>query len=178
MWAAIATPFFTAYAVRELRVPDAMIGLYLGFNVGASLVSNVLWSWMSLRRGHRAVLEGATLCGLLSALWALLVGPLSRPWPGLSGWLMLLVFVLSGAYASGAAIGGMSMLLEIAPGHDRPLTIGLTNTLLGIALLSTSTGGLIADLIGYRGLFALSFGFYTLALVLLWGLKRAMEPAA
>lgn len=177
MWAAIATPFFTAYAVRELQVPDAMIGLYLGFNVGASLLSNLLWSWISVRQGHLAVLEGATLCGLLSALWALMVGPLSGPWPDASQWLMLLVFILSGAYASGAAIGGMSLLLEIAPGHDRPLTIGLTNTLLGIALLSTSTGGLIADLVGYRGLFALSFGFYTLALVLLWGLKRVLKSS-
>ncbi|WP_376789897.1 MFS transporter [Thermoflexus sp.] len=177
MWAALATPFFTAYAVRELGVPDAMIGLYLGFNVGASLLSNVLWSWISLRQGHRAVLEKAALCGMLGALWALLVGPLSLPWHTLSAWLMLPVFVLSGAHASGAAIGGMSMLLDIAPGHDRPLTIGLTNTLLGIALLSTSLGGLIVDLIGYRGLFALSFGFYTLALVLLWGLRRTEEAA-
>ncbi len=176
MWAAIATPFFTAYAVRDLGVPDAMIGLYLGFNVGASLLSNLLWSWLSIQRGHQTVLEGATLTGLLGVLWALMVRPLSALGPGLAGWLMLPVFALSGAYASGAAIGGMSLLLEIAPGHDRPLTIGLTNTLLGIALLSTSLGGLIADLIGYRGLFALSFGFYTLALVLLWGLRRAMEP--
>ncbi|MFN3928592.1 MAG: MFS transporter, partial [Thermoflexus sp.] len=119
----------------------------------------------------------ATLCGLLGALWALMVGPLSGPWPDASQWLMLLVFILSGAYASGAAIGGMSLLLEIAPGHDRPLTIGLTNTILGIALLSTSMGGLIADLAGYRGLFAISFGFYTLALVLLWGLKRTLKSS-
>lgn len=178
MWAAIATPFFTAYAVRDLGVPDAMIGLYLGFNVGASLLSNLLWSWISVRRGHRAVLEGATVGGLIGVLWALMVGPLSGVWPGMAGWLMLPVFILSGMYASGAAIGGMSLLLEIAPGHDRPLTIGLTNTLLGIALLSTAIGGLIADLIGYRGLFALSFGFYTLALVLLWGLRRTMRAAA
>ncbi len=177
MWAAIAAPFFTAYAVRDLQVPDAMIGLYLGFNVGASLLSNLLWSWISVRRGHHAVLEGATVCGVLSVLWALMVGPLSRPWPDLAGGLMLPVFALSGAYASGAAIGGMALLLEIAPGHDRPLTIGLTNTLLGIALLLTALGGLIADLVGYRGLFALSFGFYTLALGLLWGLRRAMEPS-
>lgn len=176
MWAAIATPFFTAYAVRELQVPDEMIGMYLGFNVGASLLSNLLWSWISVRRGHRAVLEGATLSGLLGVLWALMVGPLRGPWPDLTPYLMLPVFILSGAYASGAAIGGMSLLLEIAPGHDRPLTIGLTNTILGVALLSTALGGLIADLIGYRGLFALSFGFYTLTLALLWGLRRAMEP--
>ncbi|MDW8065911.1 MAG: MFS transporter [Anaerolineae bacterium] len=175
MWAAVAAPFFTAYAVRDLRVPDATIGLYLGFNVGASLLSNLLWSWLSVRWGHRAVLEGAALTGMLSALWALMVEPLSRLGPDLAAGLMLPAFALSGAYASGAAIGGMSLLLEIAPGHDRPLTIGLTNTLLGIALLSTSLGGLIADFIGYRGLFALSFGFYTLALVLLWGLRRAME---
>jgi MFS family permease len=178
MWAAIATPFFTAYAVRDLRIPDAAIGIYLGLNVGASLLSNLLWSWISVRWGHRAVLEGATACGLVSVLWALMVGPLSAVQPGLAEALMGPVFVLSGAYASGAAIGGLSLLLEIAPGHDRPLTIGLTNTLLGVALLSTAMGGLIADLIGYRGLFALSFGFYALALALLWGLRRAMAASA
>lgn len=179
MWAALSTPFFTAYAVRDLRVPDAAIGLYLGFNVGASLLSNLVWSALSVRHGHREVLEGATVCGLLSAFWALLVDPLSRAGPGVAWLWMLPVFVLSGAYASGAAVGGLSLLLEIAPGHDRPLTIGLTNTVLGVALLSTALGGLIADAIGYRGLFALSFGFYTLALLLLWGLRRAMAaPAA
>ncbi|MER3468306.1 MAG: MFS transporter, partial [Thermoflexus sp.] len=86
--------------------------------------------------------------GLLSAFWALLAGPLGQAWPGVPWLWMLPVFVLSGAYASGAAVGGLSLLLEIAPGHDRPLTVGLTNTVLGVALLSTALGGLIADAIG------------------------------
>ncbi|MDW8065040.1 MAG: hypothetical protein RMK32_05355, partial [Anaerolineae bacterium] len=68
---------------------------------------------------------------MLSALWALMVEPLSRPWPDLTAGLMLPTFALSGAYASGVAIGGMALLLEIAPGHDRPLTSGRTDTRVG-----------------------------------------------
>ena len=56
------------------------------------------------------------------------------------------------------AVGGMSLLLEIAPTGDRALYVGLANSVLGVALLLTSVGGLLVDWLGYRGVFLLAAG--------------------
>ena len=63
-------------------------------------------------------------------------------------------------------IGNMNFLLEIAPADDRSIYIGFTNTIMGIALLASSVGGLIVDLVGFTVLFSLALAFYALALFL------------
>jgi MFS family permease len=83
------------------------------------------------------------------------------------------VFAISGAFQSGIGVGGMSLLLEIAPSHDRALYVGLMNSALGVALLSTSVGGLLVDWLGYRGLFLLAACYYAVGL---WTATRMREP--
>ena len=70
-------------------------------------------------------------------------------------------------------IGNMNFLLETAPADNRPLYIGFTNTIMGIALLATSVGGLIVDLVGFTVLFSLALAFYASALFLA---LRLQEP--
>jgi MFS family permease len=70
-------------------------------------------------------------------------------------------------------IGNLNFLLEIAPPDDRPLYIGFTNTIVGVALLVSSVGGLIVDLVGFTVIFSLALAFYALALTLT---LRLQEP--
>jgi len=83
------------------------------------------------------------------------------------------VFALMGAYETGVGIGAVNLTLEVAPPNDRAIYIGLTNTILGVAYLSTAVSGLIVDLVGYEGVFALSL---ILLLVASWALWRLRDP--
>ena len=57
MAAQMAAPFFAVYASRELGAGAEMVSVYLASNTAASLVSNLMWSRLSDRRGNRAVLR-------------------------------------------------------------------------------------------------------------------------
>ena len=167
--AEIATPFYIVYAKRALSVPVSMVGVYLMGTTLASFASNLLWGRISDRRGNKLLLALSNSLGLFIPLTALSIVPLANLWPGLrelAPGLFALVFVLSGASKSGVMIGNTNFLLGIAPPDNRPLYIGLTNTVVGIALLATSVGGLIVDLVGFTVLFSLALTFYALALFL------------
>jgi len=178
MAAEIATPFYIVYAKRALSVSVGMVGVYLTGATLASFASNLLWGRISDRRGNKLLLILSSALGLLIPLTALSIGSLADLWPGLGELapsLFALVFVLSGGYKSGAMIGYLNFLLEIAPADDRPIYIGFTNTIMGIALLASSVGGLIVDITGFTVLFSLALAFYAVAFFLT---LRLQEPRA
>jgi MFS family permease len=169
MAAEIATPFYIVYAKRALSVPASMVGVYLTGTTLASFASNLLWGRISDHQGNKLLLILTNSVALFIPLIALSVVPLIDLSPGLKEFapgLFGLVFVLSGGSKAGAMIGNLNFLLEIAPADDRPIYIGLTNTIMGITLLVSSVGGLIVDLAGFTVLFSLALVFYTSALFL------------
>jgi len=176
MGAEIATPFYIIYAKRVLSVPASMVGVYLAGTTLASFASNLVWGRISDRRGNKLLVVLANSLGLFIPLVALSIAPLTALSPGLREFapgLFALVFVLSGGSKSGGMIGNLNFLLEIAPAADRPLYIGFTNTILGMALLASSVGGLIVDVAGFTVLFSLALALYASALFLT---LRLQEP--
>ncbi len=175
MLAQMGTPFFAVYASRELGAGAEMVSVYLAAYTAAFLLSNLVWSRLSYRHGNCLVIRLAASLGLGMALLAWLAGPLNRALDLASSapWLFVAVFAMSGAFQSSNSLGGMSLLLEIAPPHDRALYVGLTNTVLGVALLSTSIGGLLVDWLGYRGLFLVTVGCFAAGL---WAATMLREP--
>jgi Major Facilitator Superfamily len=175
MAAQMAAPFFAVYASRELGAGADMVSVYLAANTAASVISNLIWSRLSNRQGNRTVIRLAAGLGLSMTLLAWLAGPLDRVLAvGVAApALFVVVFALSGAFQSGISVGGMSMLLEIAPSHERALYVGLTNSVLGVALFSTSISGVLVNWLGYRGLFLLAAGCYAVGL---WTAIRMQEP--
>ncbi len=169
MAAEIATPFYIIYAKRALSVSVSMVGVYLTGATMAGFASTLLWGRISDRRGNKLLIILSSSLGLFIPLIAMSIVPLADLLPGLrefTSGLFALVFIVSGGSKAGAMMGNMNFLLEIAPADDRPIYIGLTNTILGIALLASSVGGLIVDLVGFTVLFSLALAFYALALFL------------
>jgi predicted MFS family arabinose efflux permease len=83
-----------------------------------------------------------------------------------------LLFVLFGLARTAANIGYPSFLLDLAPARERPLYIGLMNTLLGVATFLPAVGGLILDLTSFAFVFALTLLFSVCGLWLAWGLEE------
>jgi len=175
MVAQMAMPFFAVYASRELGAGPEMVSVYLVFSTAASLLSNLVWSRISDRCGNRSVMQWSAGLGLVMTLLAWLVAPLDQML-GLgvmAPWLLAVVFAMYGAFQSGIGVGGVSLLLEIAPASDRGLYVGLANSVLGVALMSTSVGGVLVDWLGYRGLFLLTAVCYAAGL---WMATMLREP--
>jgi MFS family permease len=181
--AGTALPFYSVYAKSVLDAPEGTVGVYVTTRVAALLLSNLLWGRISDRRGNRLVMRLANLGNGATALLALilvgLVGllpPTSQAVEG--GWLPYLalpLFFLDGAIQPALMLVGNNFLLELAPEAERPLYLGFSSTLAGIAVLVSGFGGLVVDFFGFAGLFALSLGLCLAGYLLATGLPEPRE---
>ncbi len=166
----IATPFYAIYAMDSLKAPLDIVGTYIAFSTLSSLVTNPLLSRISDHRGHRVVLLLAAMGMVAMPLIALVFGWLP-PGPNL-GLPFGLIFVFSGITRTAGNIAFPSLLLEIAPAQERPLYIGFTNTMLGVASFLPTVGGVLLDTAGYRAMFLITLTVGLIGLALGLGMKR------
>ena len=146
----LAAPFYIVYAKNVLNAPASSIGSYLMVLTLASICSNLFWGRLCDRRGNRLVVLIAGTIGMGVPLTVLLAGYLH------SLELVFLPLVLQGIYQGSIMISQVNFVLEIAPPAERPIYIGLINTILGIMTVALSVGGLIVDVAGYHFLFWLA----------------------
>lgn len=176
--ALIAEPFYVVYAVEELGGPPQVIGGYLAAINGVQIVSYLGWGWLSDRRGNRLLLRLGMGLVVAAPLLALLLPALGGRW-GLavqhSAALFGGVFVLSSLGNTVLGMGSLNYLLEALPERDRPSSLGLVNTIVGLAGMLVIFGGGLADLVGYAALFLLAAGLGLGGILLSWLLPEPRQ---
>lgn len=183
--AAIADPFFVIYALRELAMPAAMVGVYLiGFAL-ARFCATWIWSAVAARGGVKTVLQVAALVRLFAPLVALLlpyVAETSIYQSRVDNELALfyafgLVFVAYGVALGGLLVGNAAYLLEIAPSDRRPVYVGVANTVLAVVAFVPVLGALVIERYGFQVAFLASVSI-GLAAVLASGALTDTHSAA
>jgi MFS family permease len=179
--ASIALPFYGIYAKRVLQAPAGMVGVYVATRVGALLLFNLPWGRLSDRRGNQLVMRLAGLGNGAAALLALaLVGlvELLQPQGGWLPYLALPLFFIDGAVRPAQILMGSNFVLELVPEPERPLYLGLSNTLMGAVVLVSGLAGLLVDIFGFAGLFVASLGLCLTGYVLALGLPEPRETGS
>jgi MFS family permease len=165
----IALPFYGIYAKRVLGAAEGMVGVYLVTRVVAQLLFNLPWGWLSNQKGNRMVMRlmsiGTGLIALLGITLVALVGAL-EPQGAWLAYLALPLFFLNGAVLPAKILCGSNFLLELVSESERPLYLGLSNTLSGIVVLISGLGGLVVDLLSFAGLFVLVLGLCLAAYIM------------
>jgi MFS family permease len=142
--------FYTIYAVRHLGMTEGMAGLMMGVFTFGQIIANPLMGWMGDRWSHTTVMK----FGLLAAGVSGLVAGLA---PGLN-WFYL-VFILAGIANVAIWTIGLAMILEFGTEGERPVYIGIANTLIVPAtVIAPLLGGWLADAIGFHITFFVSAG--------------------
>ena len=176
--AEVALPFYGIYAKRVLGAPDGMVGIYVAVRVAAQLGFNLAWGRLSDRRGNQVVMRLMSIGGGLAALSAIalvfVVNEIQLQ-SSLLPYLVVPLFLLNGSLLPAKILSGSNFLLELVPRGERPLYLGLSNTLMGIAVLVSGLGGLVVDALGFTGLFALAAGLSAIAYVSAAGLPNTRE---
>jgi MFS family permease len=130
----LSAPFFVVFALEDVGVAQAAIGLYLAAQMTGAALSNLLWGWMGDRFGNRTVIIGASITGLGSAVAAVaapVVGPAT----------LSVTFLLVGATMSGLRLGYANIILEMSPDHLRATCVALLGTLIApLALFPLAVG--------------------------------------
>jgi MFS family permease len=145
-WTAIA--FYTIYAVRAFNMDERTAGVLAGVMTLAHMGASPLLGWFGDHWGHRTVLMVSGLAIAASALLAILAPDLS--------WFYA-VFGLAGFFNAVLWTTIMAMTVEFGNEHERPLYIGLSNTIVGpVTIFAPLLGGWLADTISFNATFLMS----------------------
>jgi MFS family permease len=164
---AMGSGFYTVYALEVHRAAPAQVGHFTAFFYAGQVVGTLAFGWLADRAGHRAVIAIGMAAIAAAAVLAL----------GASGIdIFGAVFVLSGVHLAAHNVSSFTVLLEFAPTmEERPTYIGLGNSAIGpVAFAAPLAAGLLADVAGFRAVFALAACAGAGALAVL--LARVREP--
>jgi MFS family permease len=161
----VAFSFYTVYAVRALGMTEAVAGLMMGVYTVGQIAANPIMGWIGDRWNHTSVMIIGALAATISAVVALTAPQLN--------WFYL-AFILAGIANVSIWTIGIAMTLKFGTLAERPVYIGLANTLVApFTILAPLFGGWLADYAGFEYTFIMSaiFGLVT-AVVLILTLKE------
>jgi len=165
MTGSMAPGFYTVYALRAWEAPAAQAGVFTALMLLGQSAGTLTLGWVADHAGHRVVLLAGTVAIVSAGAMALLAPSL-----GAFG----VVFVFFGVHVAAINVSALNVLLEFAPtAAARPTYIGLGLTSLApIAFGAPLIGGLLADALGFRGMFLVALAFGLVGLVMLATLVR------
>jgi MFS family permease len=144
----IAGPFFPLYFVRELGATPDIVGVVHTVMTLASLPATFFFGKLVDRWGGRKTqLLAGFLIPLLPLMWLLPRSP----------WETLPVYIYDGIVWSGYQLAAFTFMLSLAT--PRLLTRYNALTQMSVAtaaMVGSAIGGMLIDVIGFRGMFALS----------------------
>jgi MFS family permease len=148
-FASMAFSFYLIYAVFAYNMSEALAGVMTAVLLVAQLVSSPLLGRLGDRWSHRGAMGLGALAAVLSALLA---------WKAVSVEAFYLVFLLEAAAIVAFWTVPIALTVSFAKNpDDRPLYIGLSNTLTApAAILAPLIGGWIADAVNFQMTFLLS----------------------
>ncbi len=170
-FATMGFAFYIVYPLLKLGMGEIEAGYLTATLTITQTVANVGLGWLSDRVGHRQILIFGMIAASISALLA---------WYADAVWWFYLVFIASGIANVAYWTIGMAMTVEFGTETERPVYIGMSNTLAAPAtIFAPVIGGWIADVAGYKTTFMLSaLGGIIVALILLFLVKDPRRTSA
>jgi MFS family permease len=173
---ALALPFYVVYAIDVLRIDDQNVGLFVSAQVLGGIIASLAMGYLNERSGSKIVAQLTVALGLSVPVLALLI----HYWPpqgAIATYIYALVFVLIGANYSGYMQGFMNLVLEMSPPDERPVYVGLYNTLGGILLIVVPLlGGWLLQVTSYPVLYGAAVLGLTASLVMSFKLAEPRQP--
>ena len=140
-FATMGFSFYIVYALRHFNMDVITAGYLTAALTISQTIANLVMGWLGDRFGHRLMLVIGALCISFSALLA---------WKAPSLSWFYLIFILEGLANVAIWTIGMAITVEFGTEAERPIYIGLSNTLAApITILAPIFGGWLADTAGF-----------------------------
>lgn len=147
-FATMGFSFYIIYALRRFHMDSVTAGYLTAALTISQTVANAGMGWLGDKIGHRAMLILGAFAALLSAILA---------WSALSLAWFYPIFILTGLANVSIWTIGVAMTVGFGSEAERPIYIGLSQTLTAPAtILAPIIGGLIVDSAGFIPIFGLS----------------------
>ena len=169
-FATMGFSFYILYSVRNFDMNNVTAGYLTAALTITQTIANVGMGWLGDKFGHHAMLVTGTAAAVCSAIVAGMAPSI--------GW-MYPVFIFAALANVAFWTIGMAMTVRFGKLQERPVYIGLANTLVAPASIGAPIiGGWLADAVGFNLVFSLSIGFGILTMILLLFLVKNPNPDA
>jgi MFS family permease len=166
----LANGFFTASALRELHAAEWQVAAFTSFLLLGQTIGNAVLGYVGDRRGQKLVL----VAGVVTQVVANLVALAAFDVPA-----FYVVFFLVGASNAAATVVGGVLPLEYADAADRSTYVALASAAVTPpVMLAPLVGGVIADQLGYRPVFALASVLSVLSVAAILRLRDPRQKSA
>ena len=146
----MAAPFYIGYATVQLKLSsDVAVPVLLAMLTIGSVGGALVYTWLGARRNMLSIQLALGAAALLPicALLARVVGPIP----------LYFGFLLSGLSTSNLMSGYQNWIVSYANPDQRPIYVGLSNTLTAvISLIAPFIGGSIVQYMGYEAVFVVA----------------------
>lgn len=147
-FATMGFSFYIIYALREFQMTEVVAGYLTAALTISQTVANMGMGWVGDKIGHRAMIVLGAFAALFSAVLA---------WNATSILWFYPAFVLAGVANVSIWTIGMTMTVDFGAEAERPIYIGLSQTLVAPAtIIAPLFGGFIADAAGFVPTFVIS----------------------
>ena len=146
-FALLAEPFYAVHAINTLGANVSWLGLFVVVATFASITTNFALRGLANRAQNVTVLQISGVLLVLAPLAALTI---------LDPRVYVLVFALSAAGVSAMEIAAWNLLYAVSPAAERPLYVGVANSVLALPSLAPVASGALSVWTGFPPLFALA----------------------
>jgi len=147
-FATMGFSFYIIYALREFNMDAITAGFLTATLTVAQTIANAGMGWLGDKWGHRSMLIIGAAAALLSATFAWFASSIAWFYP---------IFLLAGIANVSIWTIGMTMTVDFGTEAERPLYIGLSQTLTAPAtIIAPLLGGWIVDSAGFIPTFSIS----------------------
>ncbi|MBI2940276.1 MAG: MFS transporter [Chloroflexi bacterium] len=150
----LAVPFYALFGVQQLGVPESDVGAFVvGVTVGSTL-GGMAWGYLGDRGRKETAIRLLAGCAALAPVVALGLRLVAPVLPASTvGAVLVVSFFFIGCSLRASWIAYANYVIEIAAAHERPVLLGLMNTLGGTLAVAPPIGGLLAGWFGYEATF-------------------------
>ncbi|MCB0096026.1 MAG: MFS transporter [Caldilineaceae bacterium] len=171
----MAAPFYVGYATVQLGLSsDVAVPWLLSMYTVGSMVGAFAYTWLG-ERNNVLFIRLALAASVLMPLCALSA---ASPGQGLGPLPLYVGFLMSGLAASSNLFAAyMNWVVDYADADQRPIYVGLSNTVSAlVSLITPVIGGLLAARFGYRSLFVVALFMALAALFVALRALRYKQP--
>jgi len=144
----LSMPFYVILAREATDGRTGSLGILLIGGSVATAISGGVWGRFADRSSRQVLATAGIVAGMIGCVTALLGG---LEFSGIGGSIFWgVLFFLIGLAHTGIRQGRKTQLVDMADADNRARMVAVSNTLIGVVVLSGSAIGLLADLIGER----------------------------
>lgn len=145
--ALLGDPFYAIYAQRHLGAPEGELGTFIIVTTFASIIANFAFR-RPANKGYNVLL---LQLGVSFLSVASLLAVFASTWQ----WIIP-VLIASATGQAAINIAVWNLLYTVSPMSERPLYIGVTNTLMALPSFAPIVAGVIVTFLGFRATFTLA----------------------